>query len=468
MTDSITAATENALAGVSANEHEVDLGSAPDPGHPSEAPERTERPKKSIDHHLWGTYILLVIIAIIELFSASIQEVGEGKIFMPVLRHGAFLLLGLVAMLVIQRMHYRYVYACIPFYVLFSIGLMIAVRIFGVEVNGAVRAIRVAGIPILPAEFMKLGAALGMAWILSQTREKGKRDVTWAGLVWSLVFLFVCCGLLFSQGLSNTLVVLAIGFSMMLVGGMGWRKFGIALLITLVIGGVALKVKTSVSEDNKLSDREQLAMMLNHEQLAEGVADGRGETWRSRIKRHFRADKHLEEFNIEHQQEQLSYIAQAHSGIIGVGPGRSRESARLPLAYSDYIFAIIVEELGLAAGLGILCVYMWILGRSAKLTVRFKHSMPGIMTIGCAFVIVFQALFHMAIVTGVFPVSGQPLPLISKGGISVLATSLAFGVMLSASRHATRYTDPTADQRRERESLPENARNDNPMLTGSI
>ena len=83
---------------------------------------------------------------------------------------------------------------------------------------------------------------------------------------------------------------------------------------------------------------------------------------------------------------------------------------------------------------------------------------------GCAFVIVFQALYHMAIVSGVFPVSGQPLPLISKGGISVLATSLAFGVMLSVARHAVRITDTKAEQRKEQDSLPEDARSVNPVL----
>ncbi len=171
---------------------------------------------------------------------------------------------------------------------------------------------------------------------------------------------------------------------------------------------------------------------------------------------------------MKHQQEQLSYIAQAHGGLWGVGIGQSRENARLPLAFSDYIFAIIIEELGLFVGLIILTCYMWILGRSAKLTTRFKQTMPGMLVMGCAFVIVFQALYHMAIVSGVFPVSGQPLPLISKGGISVWATSLAFGVMLSAARHAVRITDTKADQRKETESLPEDARAENPMLSSSV
>lgn len=161
-------------------------------------------------------------------------------------------------------------------------------------------------------------------------------------------------------------------------------------------------------------------------------------------------------------------MAQAHGGLFGVGPGKSRENACLPLASLDYIYAIIIEELGLFAGLGILIVYMWILGRSAKLTVQFRHTMPGIMVMGCAFVIVFQALFHMSIVSGVIPVSGQPLPLISKGGISVLATSLAFGVMLSCAKHAARTSDTKAEQAKEKEILPENARSINPVAISNV
>lgn len=418
--------------------------------------------RQRTDHHLWGTYILLVIIAIIELFSASIQEVNDGNIFRPIMRHGGFLIGGLVIMLLMQKMHYRHIYALIPLYVAGSIAMMIAVRFVGTEINGAMRAIRVAGIPVLPAEFMKLAAALGMAWILSRNQMKGRRDVTTRGLVYSLVFLYFCAGLLFSQGLSNTIVVMAIGFSMMLVGGMGWRKFGIALGITMVVGVVAIGAKTLMKHDDAMTPQQELAYTLNKENPADVAGHGRGQTWRNRVERHFRPDKHLEKFSIENQQEQLSYIAQAHGGLTGVGIGRSRENARLPLAFSDYIYAIIIEEMGLFVGLGILACYLWILGRSAKLTVCFKQTLPGVLVMGCAFVIVFQALYHMAIVSGVFPVSGQPLPLISKGGISVLVTSMAFGIMLSCARHAVRTTDTKAELRQEIEMLPEEARSANP------
>lgn len=205
-------------------------------------------------------------------------------------------------------------------------------------------------------------------------------------------------------------------------------------------------------------------MRLNHAYEDSIAGEGRGKVWNKRVDDFYRPNKHLEQFSLEHQQEQLSYIAQAHGGIFGVGPGKSREAARLPLAYSDYVFAIIIEELGLIGGLFILLIYVWIMGRSAKLTLQFKHTMPGVLVMGCAFVIVFQALYHMAIVSGVIPVSGQPLPLISKGGISVIATSLTFGVMLSVARHAVHITDSKQAQRIEHDLLPESAQDVNPAL----
>lgn len=459
MEDSLSQAVETALSPKTEPAPEVRQSSR---GSRSARPAETEVARqKHVDHHLWGTYLLLVFIAIVELFSASIQDVHDNDIFGPILRHGGFLIAGFGLMLLLQHVHYRYVYGAIPFFVIGAICLQIAVAIGGESINGAVRSIRIAGINILPAEFMKLAAALGTAWILSQTQMSGKRDVTWAGLVCCLAFMYLCCGLLFSQGLSNTILVVAISFSMMLIAGMGLKKFFIALGVTLVLGGSAFYIKTHRVSENNLSDYQKEVIALNHEEL-EGVASGRGQVWVDRIKNHFRDDKFNDKIKSENQQEMYSYIAQAHGGLLGVGPGKSRENARLPLASLDYIFAIIIEELGLFAGLFILTVYMWILGRSAKLTVEFKHSMPGIMVMGCAFVIVFQALFHMSIVSGVLPVSGQPLPLISKGGISVLATSLAFGVMLSCAKHATRVSDTRAEQAKENEILPENARTVNP------
>lgn len=472
MDDSLDSAVETALG---ARPPHLDTGAetsgeaTPSPASPSAATAPADNaPVKRIDYHMWGTYILLVMIAIVELFSASIQEVDEGGIFFPIIRHGRFIIAGLIIMLILQAVHYKWIFASIPIYVLGSMGLMMWVHFGSGVINGAARAIVISGIPILPAEFMKLAVALGMAWLLTRMRDKRTQDISWWGVAACLLFLGACVWLLFSDGLSNTLIVMGIGGAMMFVGGMSYKKFLVVLVVAAGAAGVAYKYKTTSPEKIEVSERQARINYLNHVENDTVAGSGRGRVWNKRLSNHFRPNKWAEPYSSEHQQEQLSYIAQAHGGWHGVGIGKSRENARLPLAYSDYVYAIIVEESGLIGGLFILLIYMWILFRSARLTLSFCHSMPGLLVMGCAFVIVFQALYHMAIVSGVFPVSGQPLPMISKGGISVLATSMSFGIMLSCARHAVRNSDSAASQRKEHQILPASARQTNPATTENV
>jgi cell division protein FtsW len=189
----------------------------------------------------------------------------------------------------------------------------------------------------------------------------------------------------------------------------------------------------------------------------------RTSTWAERVKR-FRGDSiplYDKPIDAKNRQEMYSYMAQANGGLFGVIPGNSRETARLPLAFSDYIFAIIIEDLGFVGAMFIMFLYLSLLARAASIARRCTRAFPALLVLGMAVMITFQALFHMAIVSGVFPVSGQPLPLFSKGGTSILITSLAFGIMLSVSRHAVRNNNKQ-DIRNELNSLPENMRAENP------
>ena len=144
-----------------------------------------------------------------------------------------------------------------------------------------------------------------------------------------------------------------------------------------------------------------------------------------------------------------------------MGPGNSRETARLPLAFSDYIYAIIIEDMGLVGGLFVMLLYLWLLARAGRIASQCQKAYPAFLVIGMAVFIVFQALFHMAIVTGFFPVSGQPLPLISKGGSSVIISSVALGIMLSVSRFALRK-GKRREIRDELKDLSDTAQADNP------
>lgn len=421
---------------------------------------RSIMPKLRTDQHIWGIYISLLIISVIELFSASSQEVQVDDIYGPIIRHARFLIIGLVLMLIIQKFHFKYIYRLTPIYVIGSIIAMMLVMVAGVKVNGAQRALQFGSIMVLPAEFLKLAAALGIAYILSRNQMPGKRDVTTKGVVTSAVFTLFCAGLLFSHGLTNTLLIIAISMSMMLIGGVSMKKFGIVCAVYALLGSAAVGYKLAQNKDAAPTPEAIEMAALNHEEVG-ASAGNRSSTWVARLKRHFRLNKAGDKIDDINKQEQLSYIAQAHGGIFGVGPGNSRENARLPLAFSDYIYAIVIEEGGLVAGIFILMCYLWLLARAGRVATKCKQTFPCLLVIGCAIYIVYQALFHMAIVTGVFPVSGQPLPLISKGGTSVIVTSIALGIMLSTSRHAAFKGDKEAI-RQELNALPPSIHSDNP------
>lgn len=418
------------------------------------------KPKMRTDQHIWGIYISLLIISVIELFSASSQEVQINDIYGPIIRHARFLAIGLVLMLAIQKFHFKYIYRLTPLYVFGSIMAMLMVLGMGVKVNGAQRAIQFGSIMILPAEFLKLAAALGIAYILSRTQMPGKRDVTTKGVVSSAVFTLVCAGLLFSHGLTNTLLIFAISISMMLIGGVGMKKFLIVCCVYGLIGAAAMGYKLWQNKGAAPSPEAIEIAELNQEEVG-ATSGNRSSTWVARVQRHFRLNKAGDKIDDTNKQEQLSYIAQAHGGLTGVGPGNSRENARLPLAFSDYIYAIVIEELGLVTGIFVLLCYLWLLARAGRVATQCKQTFPCLLVIGCAIYIVYQALFHMAIVTGVFPVSGQPLPLISKGGTSVIVTSIALGIMLSTSRHAA-FKDDKEAIRQELNNLPASIHSDNP------
>lgn len=421
--------------------------------------------KPRVDTYIWGSYIALLIVSVIELFSASSQEVRVDDIYGPIIRHAIFLGMGLALMLAIQRIHFLRLYYIIPTFVIMSIVMMVWVLIGGIKINGVKRAFEIGGFMVLPAEFLKLSVALGIAWILSRTqiKVKGKHDVSNGGLIACTVLVAISSGLLINQGLTNTLLLMGISLGMMLIGGVSWRKLGYVVAIYGVLGcGLMAYKKLSAPEVVITPQDIELAKINGTEVVGTGDRGDRSHTWVKRIERHFRLNKSADKITDENKQEQLSFIAQAHGGLTGVGIGNSRENARLPLAFSDYIFAIIVEELGAVVALGVMVLYLFLLGRAGRLAMVFKSTLPCLLVIGCALVICLQALFHICIVTGVFPVSGQPLPLISKGGTSIIATSIALGVMLSASRWAARTTDGEETFRRELSSLPQEIANANP------
>lgn len=422
-----------------------------------------KNPKLKADKHIWGLYIALCIISIIELYSASSREVASSAmgVYGPIVRHCSMLFVGLILMLALQRIHYKWFIPLIPLFALASALMMVYVMFFGDIINGARRSFSLLGVMIQPAEFLKLSAAMVIALVMS--RNQMPRGVKTRGVVICAATVIIFGGLLFNQGLTNTILLMSISLSMMLIGGVQWKKFGIVLIAYGVIAAGALWWKMESAEERAEKLKAGIQVEQRDGDRHETVKTDRSGTWQARIDR-FLGDsipKYDKPITADNRQEMYAYMAQANGGLLGVFPGNSREAARLPLAFSDYIYSIIIEDMGFIGGMFVLILYLWLLARAGAIASRCSRAFPAMLVIGMAVMIVFQALFHMAIVTGVFPVSGQPLPLISKGGSSILITSIAFGVMLSVSRFAVR-SGKKQEIKQEMNTLPEGVRADNP------
>lgn len=404
------------------------------------------------DPYIWGIYIMLLLVSVIELFSASSSEVSAGNVYLPLIRHGIFLAIGLGFMILLQNRHYAYFGKFAYFIALLSLGLLILSNFFGISINGAQRAIRVAGFTIQPPEIVKLTVVVLLAKILGKNQEP--RGVTNRGVIESAIVVVVFGAFLFKNGLTNTILLFGVSLAMFLIGGMKWKKFFTVVLIYAICGGMLYMIKQISKED---PDDEMIEMVASADTGVAKTADtelGRSKTWQERLKRYLKGVKPDDPINDENRQVIFANFAQANGGLVGQGPGNSRESARLPLAFSDYIFSIIVEDTGLVGGVCLLLLYLFLLARAGRIAYYCSRAFPAFLIMGCAVLIVFQALVHMAIVTGLFPVSGQPLPLISKGGTSIIVMSIALGIMLSVSRFAVTNGDKKK-MRAELKDLPE-------------
>lgn len=413
------------------------------------------------DKYIWGVYIFLIIVSVIELYSASSREVTASNVLAPIMRHGFMLLLGFGVVVGLSRVKYKVFNHGITVFALAALLIAVYVLFKGQIINGARRSMSLFGIALQSAELLKIAVVLVIARVIAFNQERG--GVTTFGVARCAFFVLLCSGLLFTQGLTNTLLLMGISISMMLIGGIQNRKLGIVLLIYLIIGGAGYMWK---SHDKQSAAEVALIAETGKDASGEAATFNRTGTHKGRIARWLfdSIPKYEQPITSVNRQEMYSFMAQANGGWHGVLPGNSRETARLPLAFSDYIFAIVIEDWGFMGGMLLLTAYLILLGRAGAIAAKCRSAFPSLLIMGMAVMIVLQALFHMAIVTGVFPVSGQPLPLISKGGSSILVTSIAFGIMLSVSRSAAFKDDYNAIISQEIADLPADLNAPNPMI----
>lgn len=441
--------------------------SAPDTGKPK-TPKAMAGVRKP-DKYIWGIYLSLLVISVIELFSASSTEVTNSNVYTPLIRHGIFLAAGLGLVLWLQRVPYVIISKMSWIMAVLSLGLLLLSMLIGIEINGAQRAIRIAGMTIQPAEIVKLTVVCLLAYILGRNQQPG--GVSNRGVITAAIVVVVFCVCLMRNGMTNMLLLMCVSLAMMMIGGIQWKKMGYVLLAYCVGLGVMLMAKHIATPSNpefdQIKQEQQMIASTSGGSTVQIPAETRSRpkinrdgTRKNRIKNFLSGVHPTDSITDENRQVMMARFAQANGGLVGQGPGNSRESARLPLAFSDYIYSIIIEDTGFVGGTLVLVLFLLLLARAGRIAYRCTRALPAFLILGCALMIVLQALVHMGIVTGVMPVSGQPLPFISKGGTSVLVMSTAIGIMLSVSRFASFTTDGRAIKT-ELNALPEDMQAEN-------
>ena len=445
--------------------------------HISEKAHRYEEmTRKHGDPWIWGIYIMLIVISLVETYSAASREVVKMGVYMPILKHILFLMIGGGLLLATYRIPYtnkKYLIFYTVGLTAISILLLIYVLFFGENYNNAQRSFRVVGISVQPFEIAKLAVVLCLSLVLSRT-QKGN-GVSNNGVIVCVLLIAVYGLLTYVNGMTNFLLLTSISLVMMVVGGITFKRIAILLVAFGLVGGAIYMIKSSNDDkdENLQKSRSQTEQVMQEGENGELIADQASKKGKKKVDRSNVRKKRIENWlnndslwtrpiiPNENDQEMFAYMAQAHGGVTGVFFGNSRETSRLPLASSDYVFSIIVEDTGLIGGVIVLTLFLALLLRAAMIARRCRRTLPTLMVIGLASMITLQALFHIAINTGVFPVSGQPLPLISKGGSAIVVTSYAFALLLSISRTVAGLTDKE-NATKEEMALPEELRAENP------
>jgi cell division protein FtsW len=361
--------------------------------------------------------MFLCLISIVVVYSASSTLTFKTDYWRPILRHSIFLLIGLGIVLGVHAIKPKY-FTILGVLLPVAILLLIATRIFGEPINGSYRWIKIFGITFQPSEIAKICLIAFTAFLLSRKQE-GTENKTFK---WILIAAIATCGIIFIDNGSTAIMLFGIIILMMFIGQISFKELGKLFLVLAVLGGSLFAVF-------KFVPAETLGKILP-----------RAETWANRFTSHSeQINVFSPDFEINDENYQVSHanIAVSNGGIFGRMPGNSIQRDFLPQAYSDFIYAIILEEMGLIGGFFILFLYITLFIRAGIIANRSERLFPKLLVIGAALILVTQALANMAVAVGLIPVTGQNLPLISRGGTSTLITCIYFGIILSVSRYDT-------------------------------
>ena len=373
---------------------------------------------------IWAIYFWLCMISLIEVYSAgSSLSYKSGDFMAPLFKQAIFLGIGTAVVWVIHSIPCRFFKLGVVLYPI-SIFLLILTLIIGAKENDGARWLNF-GIKFQPSEIAKGALVLFVALILSfgQT-EKGadKRAM-------KIILFATCltCALIVTENLSTAALLFATVFVAVFIGRVPTKQLGPVVGVCL-LGVVLLAAIVTIFPKETLNESKLLH---------------RASTWVDRVKDHTSDKETMSDtiFLRDHAQEARAKIAIASSNMIGKMPGNSEQRDHLAQAYSDFIYAIIIEEMGVIGAVFVAFLYIILLFRAGRIASMCDRNFPAYLTMGLAILLVIQAMVNMLVAVGLIPITGQPLPLISRGGTSTIINSVYFGMILSVSRYARKNLD---------------------------
>lgn len=359
------------------------------------------------DKYIWSIVLFLSFVSLLAVYSSTgtlAYKYQGGNTEYYILKHFMIILMGFGIMYVAHRLRYTF-YSNISLIAIFiAVPLLVFTLFAGTNLNEASRWITlpVINLSFQTSDLAKIALILFIARSLSQKQDNIK-DFKSAFLP-MIIPVILICGLILPSNFSTSAVVFMTAVVLMFIGRVSIRY--ILLFFAVGITGLALFIG--------------VAYLTKY--------NGRIETWKNRIENYLAGDEK------ESYQIQQAKIAIATGGVLGKGPGSSTQRNFLPHPYSDFIYAIIIEEYGLVGGVTVLFLYLALFYRVIMIVRKTSMAFATFIAIGCGFSLVFQAMINMAVAVNLFPVTGQPLPMLSMGGTSIWFTSLAIGILLSVSR----------------------------------
>ena len=390
------------------------------------------------DKVIWIVALLLGIVSLIVVYSASsalvVNKFGgnTGKLLM---KHAGTLLVGFVMLFIFFIVNYKHYAKAALLLLIPCLALLLYTLLFGRTVNQASRSISLGFMVIQPSEFAKiiLITYLARQLVIMGDRLNSFKEV----MIWLGAPIMLTVALIFPENLSTAAILLVVCMVVLFIGRV---KF---LYIMAIIGFGVIGLGLYVAADaigtnigNKKAEKARVEALAEGKTIPEVVPkQNRIQTWAGRIEAMGESkDENFDPFDDHHYQQTYAKIAVATSSVFGKGPGKSEQRNFLPHPYSDFIYAIIIEEYGIFGAIVVLMLYIILFTRVLRIVIRQPLTFGAIMSFGLGFMVILQAMINMGVSIGLLPVTGQPLPFVSMGGSSMMATGIILGMILSVTR----------------------------------